>query len=328
MTLATRDILDEDAAGAVANGPQAGVPSRRWHGGRAWLAELVHDKFAFASALFLFALVAVAVLAPLIAPHDPATQMLRDRLQPPAWQDGGSWMHPLGTDALGRDVASRLMFGSRVSLLVGGLSVLLSAAFGITMGLIAGYFGGRRDAWIMRLVDTQFAFPGLLLAISMISAIGAKPSTLIIVLSVLNWMVFARFTRAMVLSIRQMPYVSAAEFVGASRNRIIARHILPNLTAPLLTLAVLEFARMIIAEASLSFLGLGIQPPATSWGLDLSLGREHIFTSWWLVTLPGILLALTVLSANVVAGWLRVAADPQERDKRFSAAAGVATVAR
>jgi peptide/nickel transport system permease protein len=289
------------------------------------LAELWNDKAGFIGAAFLLILVLCAVFAPLIAPYDPAAQSLADRLTPPAWSDGGSWSHPLGTDNLGRDILSRLIYGSRVSLLVGAVVVLVSGAFGVGMGLIAGYRGGRAGRWIMGVCDTQMAFPGLLLALIILAIIGPSLGAVIVVLAINNWMVYARVTRGIVLSVRETPYVEAAEVAGCRSRRVMVRHILPNLTSALATLAVLEFANVVLAEAALSFLGLGVQPPATSWGLDVANGREYIFDAWWLVTFPGLAIALTVLAINVVASWLRVVADPLEREKRF--AAGVMTQA-
>ncbi len=285
------------------------------------LAELWNDKAGFIGAAFLLVLVFAALFAPWVAPHDPAAQSLSDRLDPPAWSDGGSWSHPLGTDNLGRDILSRIIHGSRVSLLVGVAVVAASGAFGITMGLIAGYKGGRLGRWIMGLCDTQMAFPGLLLALIVLAVVGPSLGAVVAVLAVNNWMVYARVTRGTVLSVKETPYVEAAEMAGCRPRRVMGRHILPNLTSSLATLAVLEFANIVLAEAALSFLGLGIQPPATSWGLDVSNGRDYIFDSWWLVTFPGVAIALTVLAINVVASWLRVAADPFEREKRFAATA-------
>ena len=285
------------------------------------LAELWNDKAGFLGAAFLLVLVLAAVFAPWVAPHDPAAQSLSDRLDPPAWSDGGSWSHPLGTDNLGRDILSRIIHGSRVSLLVGVAVVAASGAFGITMGLLAGYKGGRVGRWIMGLCDTQMAFPGLLLALIVLAVVGPSLGAVVVVLAVNNWMVYARVTRGTVLSVKETPYVEAAELVGCRGRRVMGRHILPNLTSSLATLAVLEFANIVLAEAALSFLGLGIQPPSTSWGLDVANGRDYIFDAWWLVTFPGMAIALTVLAINVVASWLRVAADPFEREKRFAATA-------
>lgn len=287
-------------------------------GRRGFFADLWSDKAALIGLAFLVALVVSAVFAPLVAPADPAAQQLLDRLQPPVWQEGGSAAHLLGTDNLGRDVLSRLIFGARVSMLVGVSVVAVAGAFGVLAGLIAGYSGGRVDAVIMRMVDTQVAFPGLLLALVILTVVGPSVLTVIIVLAINGWMVYARVTRGAVLSVKERGYVEAAEIIGARSSRVVFRHILPGLTAPLLTLAILEFARIVLAEAALSFLGLGVQPPLTSWGLDVAIGRDYIFNSWWLVTFPGIAIALTVLSANMVASWLRVRANPFAREKRYA----------
>jgi len=292
------------------------------------VSELWADKAGFLGAVFLVVLLICAVFAPLVAPHDPAAQSLTDRLTPPAWDDGGSWSHVLGTDNLGRDVLSRIIHGSRVSLLVGFSVVIIAGFVGVLLGLVSGYRGGRTDRWIMGFVDTQVAFPGLLLALIILAVVGPSVGALIVVLAINGWMVYARVTRGVVLSVKELPYVEAAEIVGCKPRRVVARHILPNLVSSLSTLAVLEFARIVLAEAALSFLGLGIQPPLTSWGLDVSSGRDYIFDAWWLVTFPGIAIALTVLAVNLVASWLRVVADPQEREKRFAAgAAGPASIA-
>jgi len=280
--------------------------------------ELWSDKAGFVGACFLLLLVILAVFGTALAPHDPAAQSLADRLTPPVWSDGGTWDHPLGTDNLGRDVLSRLMVGARISLLIGTAVCLLAGTFGVVMGLIAGYKGGRVDSLIMRIVDTQVAFPGLLLALIVLAVVGPSVTSVIAVLAANGWMVYARITRGTVLSVRETPYVEAAEIVGCRSRRVIFRHILPNLASPLLTLGILEFARIVLAEAALSYLGLGIQPPNTSWGLDVAIGKDYLYNAWWLVTFPGVAIALTVLSVNLVASWLRVVADPQARDKRFA----------
>lgn len=285
---------------------------------RGWGREIRHDKAGLIGLTLVLLLVALAVLAPLLAPHDPAAQNLRARLLPPVWLDKGSWTYLLGTDHLGRDVLSRLIYGSQVSLAVGAGVVLLAGGFGTVMGLLAGYFGGRTDGFIMRWVDTQVAFPGLLLALIILAVVGPSMTSLIVVLSINGWMVYARMVRGSVLSVRQLPYVEAAEMVGCRPRRVIFRHILPNLVSPLLTLAILEFARIVLAEAALSFLGLGVQPPATSWGLDVANGKEYMFRAWWLVTFPGAAIALTVLGINLLASWIRIVSDPQEREKSFA----------
>ncbi len=288
------------------------------------LQELHHDTAGLIGVGLMAALILMAAAAPLLAPHDPAAQDLRARLKPPVWAAKGSWTHVLGTDHLGRDVLSRVIFGSRVSLLVGVAVVSVAGTFGVLMGLVAGYRGGRTDNFIMRWIDTQVAFPGLLLALIILAVIGPSITTVIIVLALNGWMVYGRMTRSAVLSVRQTAYVEAAEIVGCSSSRVIFRHILPNLTSPLLTLGILEFARIVLAEAALSFLGLGIQPPATSWGLDVAAGKDYIFRAWWLVTMPGIAISVTVLAINLVASWMRLVSDPQEREKQFARRMAVA----
>ncbi len=282
--------------------------------------ELWRDKLSLIGLCILGVLVICAVFAEVLAPFDPGAQSLRARLLPPAWLEGGRLEHFLGTDHLGRDVLSRIIYGSRVSLFVGASVVLIAGTFGVVVGLLAGYKGGRIDNIIMRLVDTQVAFPSFLLALLILTVIAPSATSVIVVLSITGWMVYARVTRGIVQSIRQTPYIEAAEIVGCRPGRVIFKHILPNLTSPLLTLAILEFARVVLAEASLSFLGLGIQPPLTSWGLDVAGGKDYIFNAWWLITFPGIAIALTVLGINLVAGWIRVTSDPQEREKRFARA--------
>jgi peptide/nickel transport system permease protein len=282
------------------------------------LGELYRDKAGFTGVVLIAALVLMAAAAPLIAPYSPTTQDLRARLAPPAWEDNGSWKHVLGTDHLGRDVLSRVIHGSRVSLTVGAAVVLIAGSFGVALGLVAGYRGGRTDSFIMRWIDTQVAFPGLLIALIILAVIGPSMLTVILVLSLNGWMVYGRLTRGAVLSVRQAAYVEAAEMVGCSGMRVVFRHILPNLTSPLLTLAILEFARIVLAEAALSFLGMGIQPPATSWGLDVATGKNYMFRAWWLVTFPGAAISVTVLGVNLVASWMRLISDPQEREKQFA----------
>jgi peptide/nickel transport system permease protein len=280
--------------------------------------ELWRDKAGLAGIAMIAWLIFTAAAAPLIAPHQPTAQDLRARLVPPVWEDRGSWKHLLGTDHLGRDVLSRVVHGSRVSLTVGAAVVLIAGTFGVALGLVAGYCGGRIDSIIMRWIDTQVAFPGLLIALIILAVIGPSMLTVILVLSFNGWMVYGRLTRGAVLAVRQTAYVEAAEIIGCSAVRVVLRHILPNLTSPLLTLAILEFARIVLAEAALSFLGMGIQPPSTSWGLDVATGKNYMFRAWWLVTFPGAAISLTVLAVNLVASWVRLISDPQEREKQFA----------
>ncbi|GGK20691.1 ABC transporter permease [Salinarimonas ramus] len=283
-------------------------------------AELARDRLALAGLLGLVLVVVAAIFAPLLAPYDPAAQTVLARLRPPAWLAGGDWSHPLGTDHLGRDVLSRVIHGARATMLIGVGVVALAGTFGVAVGLLAGYVGGRVDGVLMRVVDVQISFPGILLILLIVSVLGPSTTTIVVVLAATNWMVFARVTRGAVLSARRSGYVEAAQIAGCRDGRVIVRHILPNLVSPLSTLAILEFTNVVLAEAAISFLGLGVQPPATSWGLDVASGRDYVFVAWWLVTFPGLAIMATVLCANLLASWLRVTADPQEREKRFARA--------
>jgi peptide/nickel transport system permease protein len=282
------------------------------------ISHLWGDKAGLLGFLLVGMMVTAALLAPWIAPHNPNAQSLSGRLLPPFWYTEGSTEHLMGTDYLGRDIFSRVIFGARTSISVATLTVLAAGTFGIAMGLLAGYNGRRTDNIIMRIVDIQLAIPGLLLAVIIITVLGASFWLLVLILAIDGWPVFARMTRGLVLSTKEEPYVQAADLLGCSPLRITVRHILPNLISPLTTLATLEFARNVIYEASLSFLGLGIQPPQISWGLDLSTGRAYALSAWWLVGFPGIAISITVLGLNLVASWLRIVSDPRERDKRVS----------
>ena len=283
--------------------------------------ELVRDKLGLLSLIFLVVLLVSAILAPWIAPRDPNAINLSERMLSPVWH-GGSWSTPFGTDWQGYDVLSRLLHGARTSLFIGVMVVLLAGTFGVLFGLYAGYKGGRADRWLMGWVDVQVSFPGLLLAMLLIALVGGSVTSVTVILAINGWMVYARLTRGVVLSAKERPFVEAAELVGCKPKRVVFKHILPNLISPLSTLAVLEFARIILAEAALSYLGLGIQYPGVSWGLDVARAQDHeLFGNQWLIIYPGILLSLTVLSANLLSSWLRVALDPQEREKRFAATA-------
>lgn len=284
--------------------------------GRDFLRELLHSGTGLAGSIFLILVLFAAIFAPLISPHDPNAQSLAARLQPPVLF-GGHWDHILGTDQLGRDLLSRMFYGARVTMLVAAAVVGLAGIVGIFMGLIAGYYGGWLDSIIMRFADTQLAFPGLLLALVILYAIGPSVKLLIIVLAINGWLVYARIVRGLVLGLKKSEYVEAAEISGARSFRIMTRHIIPNIASPILTLLVLEFARIILAEASLSFLGYGVQPPQSSWGLIIGQGQDYLTVGWWLVAIPGITICLTVLSANLLASWLRLYADPKQRERRF-----------
>ena len=252
-----------------------------------------------------------AVLAPQLAPWDPGRQMLLKRLRPPMWQERGLREHPLGTDHLGRDILSRILYGGRISLGVGLTAVTLSALIGVTLGLLAGFFGGRADAFIMRVVDVFLAIPYILLAMGVVFALGPSLLNVILVMGATRWVQFARIVRADVLSIREREFVAGARARGNRPLRLLLRHVLPNALTPIIVVATLELAFMIIYESALSFLGLGVQPPTPTWGWMLADGRNYIATAWWLATFPGLAIMLTVLAVNLLGDWLRDTLDPR-----------------
>lgn len=286
---------------------------------RGMFGELLSDKVGLVAMVFMAVVIVAAVFAPWLAPYGPTEGSPSTAGIPPFWAEGGSWSHVLGTDAQGYDMLSRLMYGTRTTLLIGAAVVLVAGTFGVIIGLISGYKGGRVDRFLMGWVDVQVAFPGLLLALIMIALLGGAVSTVIFVLSFNGWMVYARMTRGVVLSVKERPFVEAAEVIGARPRRVVFRHILPNLTSSISTLAVLEFARIMLAEATLSFLGLGIQFPNVSLGLVANNGRDYLFSAPRYIIIPGVVLSLIVLAVNFIASSLRVAFDPQEREKRFAA---------
>ena len=259
----------------------------------------------------LFVIGASAILAPRIAPWDPARQMLMKRLRPPMWQERGLREHPLGTDHLGRDILSRILYGGRISLVVGLTAVSVSALIGVTLGLLAGFFGGRIDALIMRVVDVFLAIPYILLAMGVVFALGPSLLNVILVMGATRWVQFARIVRADVLSIREREFVAGARARGNRAARLLLRHVLPNALTPIIVVATLELAFMIIYESALSFLGLGVQPPTPTWGWMLSDGRNYVATAWWLATFPGLAIMLTVLAVNLLGDWLRDTLDPR-----------------
>lgn len=274
---------------------------------------LLRDKLTLFACIFLTALAIVAVFAPWIVPHDPFATSLALRNRPPMTPSTSGLPHILGTDALGRDLLSRLMMGAQVSVSIGVLGAVVSGSFGITMGLVAGYYRGWVDDLIMRFVDVMLGFPTLLVALFVLFVVGGGYLNLVLVLALTRWMIYARVTRGMTLALREEAFVDGARAVGASDFRIITRHILPNVLSPILVLGTLEVARLILAESALSFLGFGIQPPSSSWGLEVSGGRAYINTAWWLVTFSGLAIFLTALSLNLLATWLRALSDPVQR---------------
>ncbi|MEL7566787.1 MAG: ABC transporter permease [Dehalobacterium sp.] len=255
-------------------------------------------------------MVSMAVLAPVLCNYAPDSQNLLHRLLPPLTSKDGQF-YLLGTDELGRDVFSRLLYGSRISFIVGPLSVLFGALFGVPVGLIAGYYRGILDCIIMWLVDVQLAFPMLVIALCLVAVFSPSMVSLVLILAISSWLYFARVVRATVLSLRETEFIEAERAVGANDFKIILRHILPNVVSPIIVLASTESARRIIMESSLSFLGVGIQPPMVSLGLMLGSGRAYIQTAWWLGTLPGLFLAIAVLGINLFGSMLRDYFDPR-----------------
>jgi peptide/nickel transport system permease protein len=268
------------------------------------------------TALFGFVVVALVVLtaafASWVSPFDPIDQDIGDRrLKPPAWRDDAGRLHLLGTDHLGRDILARIIFGARPALLVGVAAVVISGALGMTVGLASGYFGGKVDDVLMRLGDIQLAFPFILLAIAVIGVLGPSLATIIVVIGVSSWVVYARVVRSAVLSLRERESVQAALALGSADWRVLLRHVLPNAFTPWLVVATLDMARVIVIESALSFLGLGVQPPTPTWGGMLADGRVYISTAWWLATFPGLAILLTVLGINLFGDGLRDTLDPR-----------------
>ncbi len=267
-------------------------------------------RLVAAGGVFVLALAVIAVAAPWISPQDPIRQSLRGRLAAPTLEGADGRAHVLGTDHLGRDVLSRVIWGARVSLLVGFAAVVVGGVVGATLGVVAGYRGGWIDSAIMTLADAQLAFPFILLAIGIIAVLGPSFPTLIVVIGLSGWMSYARVLRAQVLVLRSREFVDAIHALGGSMVRVVTRHILPNVLSSLVVIATLELARSIVLEATLSFLGLGVQPPTPSWGGMVHEGREYLDSAWWISTAPGLVLMLTSLVVSRTGDWLRDLLDP------------------
>ncbi|MCC7364113.1 MAG: ABC transporter permease [Dehalococcoidia bacterium] len=253
------------------------------------------------------------IFADVIVPHDPEVPDPLLRLQPPAWQEGGSWDYPLGTDPVGRDMLSRLIAGARVSLIIGATVVFIAGGIGTTLALVSGYFRGIPDMIISRLTDAVISMPFLVIAVAAAGILGASMRNLILILGLLSWAGYARILRGEVLRISQLDFVTLARITGVPSWRILAFHIFPNIVNTLVVLATLQLGTTIIAASSLDFLGLGIPPPTSTWGGTLSEGRTYIRQSWWVVTMPGIVIALTVMATNLMGDWLRLKLDPKRR---------------
>lgn len=278
---------------------------------KAW-GEINGHVVSRASLYTVFFFVIVALFSFVWSPHDPhAINLLEGKLLPPVFAEGGSWQFPLGTDASGRDLLSRLMHGARLSLILGFIPVCLSLVLGVPLGLLAGYLGGKVDEVIMRIIDVLLAFPSILLALIVVAVLGQGVINLMIAVGIAHAPSFARVVRGAVLTQVKQEYVQAAQSLGASRPRIIWKHIFPNITNSLIVIFTIDFASALLEAAGLSFLGLGVIPPTAEWGSMLADGKNYFFDGWWMIIFPGICIFLTVVSLNILGDSLRDALDPR-----------------
>jgi len=264
--------------------------------------------------ILVIVLVIPAIFAPWVAPHDPFLGTLSNRLTPPVWQDGGTMEHILGTDKLGRDILSRIIYGARVSLTVSLIAIFVGGIIGTVLGLISGYFGGKTDAVIMRLVDISLSLPTILLALVLVAAVGPSFGVVITVLIVLLWARYARLTRGETLAMKERDFIARARVAGASHTRIMFKYLFPNVFNSLIVLATLQVGYVILLESTLSFLGAGLPRAEPAWGVMVADGRELIVTAWWVSMFPGVAIMLTVLSLNLLGDWLRDHLDPKLRN--------------
>jgi peptide/nickel transport system permease protein len=279
-----------------------------------WLAPLARlRRPPLIPTLILVVFVVTALFAPLLAPHDPTAVTLRGRLLPPAWQEGGNPSYLLGTDKLGRDILSRMIYGSRVSLAVAVAAIFFAGTVGSLLGLVAGYFGGITDRVISTIADMFVSLPPILLALVIAAALGPAFWNVVLVVGIVLWAKYCRQVRAEVLSVREREFVLLARVAGASPFRVMFRHLLPNVTNTIIVLGTLQVGWVILTEASLSFLGAGIPPPAPAWGQMVADGRSYITTAWWLSLLPGLAITVTIISINLLGDWLRDLIDPKLR---------------
>jgi peptide/nickel transport system permease protein len=281
-----------------------GERSRIWR-------KLGRNPAAVTGTLVLLIVVACAIFAPWVAPHDPARQSLLRRFTPPVWAEGGTRAHPLGTDQVGRDILSRVIHGARISLLVGVAAVAVSLVVGVSLGLLSGFVHGRVDTAIMTVVDVTLSFPQLLLALAFVAALGPSLTTIIVVLGLTGWERYTRVVRAEVLALREKDFVEAARALGASSTRMLLRHLLPNTFSSIIVMSTLQVAQAILQEAALSFLGVGTGSAYPTWGQMIALGRDFVSVAWWLPTFPGLAILVTVLAINLVGDRLRDALDPR-----------------
>ena len=277
------------------------------------MTALRRSPLAVAGALILISFLILALLSPLLAPFGPQETNLLARLKPPVWLDAGDSAHLLGTDQLGRDVLSRLIYGSRVALAVGFSGVVLSALIGVVLGLLAGFYGGFIDSLIMRVVDTLIAIPNVILYLAVLGVFSPSLVILVLVIGFINWTTFARVVRGEVLAVAKREFVEAARASGQHSLIIAFKHVLPNVLAPVIVIGTLNVATIIVLEASLSFLGLGVQPPTVTWGQMLADGRDYVATAWWIATFPGLFITLLGLSLIFLGDWFRDHLDPRTR---------------
>ena len=275
------------------------------------MAIFAENRLAVGSAVVVVLFIIMAIAAPLIAPHDPNETDLFRRLQPPGWKVGGDWSFALGCDALGRDILSRIIYGSRISIFIGASVILVATTVGIAAGLAAGYLRGWVDVVISRVVDILLGFPYLIFAIGLMAMMGPGLANIIMALAYKEWVIPCRVVRGETLAARELEYVEAARALGASSRHIMMKEILPNILSPVIVVATIRIAHVIILEASLSFLGLGVQPPTASWGSMVADGRAFILEAWWVSTFPGVAILLLVLAINVASQGLRDAFDPR-----------------
>lgn len=270
-------------------------------------------KLGVIGGLFLLGMLICAVAAPWIAPFDPYAQNIMERLLPPVFMEGGSSEHLLGTDSVGRDTLSRIIYGARISLIVGISAVVIQVVIGVILGLLAGYYGGNIDSIISFMVNVMMGFPFILLAISLVAVIGPSLQNIIFALGITGWPVFTRVSRVETIKLRESEFVLCARTLAFSTMRILLKHILPNLLPSILVLATVEVARAIIRESLLSFMGLGIQPPTPSWGMMLAQGRDYMLSEWWLAAFPGFAIFLSALGINLLGDAMRDLVDPHMR---------------
>ena len=292
-------VLEADEPAAARAGPP-----------RISLRRLWRFKWGVGATAVMLTIVGSAVSAPWISPSSPLAVDIQHRLEPPAWMDGGTRAHVLGTDQVGRDLLSRVIYGGRVSLIIGVAAVLVSSSIGVLLGLAAGYFAGRVDWTIMTLVNVMLTFPFVLLALAVIAVLGPSLVNMIIVLGVADWPLYARVIRAETLAIREREFILAGRALGMSHARLVFRQILPNLVSVIVVIATLQVARVIILESFLSFLGLGVQPPTPAWGNMLGEGRVYMLNSWWIATFPGLAIFVSTLAINLMGNALRDWLDP------------------